>query len=205
MPIALCNVVYKVITKILASRLKDHLNDIIHPSQAAFIPSRSILDNIIINHEIMGYINSRKGRQWYMAIKVDMAKAYDMVEWDILHSIILAHSFSPVLGSLIHHCVSSVHFSILVNGSPCGFLSNSRGIRQGDPIAVLTDLLSRILSRVEGVGRLKGITILRSSPHITYFMYADDLVIYCKATPKDAKEIKECLNLYCQWSGRCIN
>lgn len=59
-PIAVCNVIYKVITKILARWLRPHLEDIIHPSQTAFIPNRAIQDNIIINHEIMMYLNSKK-------------------------------------------------------------------------------------------------------------------------------------------------
>lgn len=125
----------KVITKIIASRLKGYLIDIIHQSQATFIPYRSILDNIIINHKIMRYIKSRKGRQGYMAVKVDMANAYDMVEWDILNAIILAHGFSPTFDSLIHQCISSAYFSVLINGSSCGFFPSSRGIRQGDPIS----------------------------------------------------------------------
>lgn len=78
--IALCNVIYKIITKILAGRIKDHLDKIIHPSQSAFVPHRSILDNIIINHEVMSYLNNRKGNNGFIAVKVDMAKTYDMVE-----------------------------------------------------------------------------------------------------------------------------
>lgn len=79
-PISLCNVIYKVITKILANRLKPFLDDLIHPSQTTFIPHWSILDNVIINHEIMCFLKFRKGKKGYMVVKVDMAKAYDMVE-----------------------------------------------------------------------------------------------------------------------------
>lgn len=78
--IALCNVIYNVIIKILVAHLKAHLDLIIYPTQSAFILNRSILDNIIINHEIMVYLNAKKGRKGFMAVKVDMAKAYDMVE-----------------------------------------------------------------------------------------------------------------------------
>lgn len=158
-PIALCNVFYKVITKILALRFKGMLNDIIHPSQTAFIPSHSIMDNVIINHEAMVYLRSRRGKTGYMAVKVDMSKAYDMVEWDVLHSILSTHGFSDQFKNLIAQCISSTHFSALVNGSPCGFFQGSRGIRQGDPISpalftLLADLLSRILSRSEAQGTL---------------------------------------------------
>lgn len=79
-PIALCNIAYKVVTKLLASRLHNALFRIIHPSQVAFIPSRSIIDNCIINHVIMHYLKRKKGKNGLMAIKIDMAKAYDMVE-----------------------------------------------------------------------------------------------------------------------------
>lgn len=78
--IALCNVVYKLITKILAGRLRSLLDLIVHPLQAAFVPKRSILDNIIINQEIMFYLKNIKGSKGFMAIKVDLAKAYDRVE-----------------------------------------------------------------------------------------------------------------------------
>lgn len=84
-PSALCNVFFKIITKIIAERLRQVLEDIIHPNQAAFIPHRSIRDNIMINHEVMHYMNLKKGKLGLlMAIKIDLAKAYDRVEWDDL-------------------------------------------------------------------------------------------------------------------------
>lgn len=75
-------------------RLKAHLNDIIHPAQSTFIPTRSILDNGIINHEVMNYMNSKKGKIGFVAVKVDMAKAYDRVEWDVLIIALAAHGFN---------------------------------------------------------------------------------------------------------------
>lgn len=79
-PIALCNVFFKIITKIIAERLGQVLEDIIHPDQAAFIPHRSIRDNIMINHKVMHYMNLKKGKLGL----IDLAKAYDRVEWDDL-------------------------------------------------------------------------------------------------------------------------
>lgn len=76
-PISLCNVFLKIITKILSSRIRPILEHLIHPSQAAFIPQRSINDNIIINHEVMHYMNGKKGSTGFMAIEIDLAKAYD--------------------------------------------------------------------------------------------------------------------------------
>lgn len=89
------------------------------------------MENCIIDHEIMCYPNSKKGKKGYMAIKVDMTKTYDMVEWDILVTILRAHDFSNPFSDLIRKCLSSVNYLILVNGSPYDFFLSTRGIRQG--------------------------------------------------------------------------
>lgn len=157
----------------------------------------------------MCYMNSKKEKNGFMAIKVDMAKAYDRVEWHILGTIIAAHDFSNHFGNLIARCIFTVHYFILVNGSPCGFFPSTRGIRQGDPVSpalftLVVDLLSRILARFESASKLSGVKISRTSSRITHLMYADDLVIYCKANTVEDLEVKRCLELYYSWTGQCI-
>ncbi|KAL4377090.1 hypothetical protein GQ457_02G030170 [Hibiscus cannabinus] len=77
-PISLCNFSMKVITKILASRLKKFLPDVISPQQSAFVDGRLIQDNIILAHEAFHAIKrARKGSKGVMALKIDMEKAYD--------------------------------------------------------------------------------------------------------------------------------
>lgn len=110
---------------------------------------------------------------------------------------------------MIRECISTTSYSILINGSPFGFFPSLRGLR-GDPISptlftVLSNLLSRILACSEAVGRLSGVKVARSSPKVTHLMYADDLVIYCKATDEEAREVHDCLNFYCSWIGQSIN
>lgn len=208
-PIALCNVIYKLITKILSSGLKGLLVDIIHLNQATFIPNQSISDNCIINHEVMFYLNSKQGKTIFMAIKVDMAKAYDMVEWATLITILHNHGFCTRFCDLLIECLSTAQYFIIVNGSLCGFFSASRGIRQGDPISpalftLLSDFLSRILARAENSRCLSGVKISRGSPCVTHLMYANDLFIYCKANEAEAQEGVKCLQLYCDWTGQQI-
>lgn len=80
-PIALCNVSYKIISKILVTRLKSHLSSVISEEQAAFIPGRVITDNVLIAHEIMHALKIKKRcANSFMAIKTDISKAYDRIE-----------------------------------------------------------------------------------------------------------------------------
>lgn len=80
-PISLCNKAYKIISKILALRLKPLLPKIISPMQSAFVVKRQITDNIIIAHEIIHSVRSSKSKHTLMAIKIDMAKAFDKLSW----------------------------------------------------------------------------------------------------------------------------
>jgi hypothetical protein len=74
-PISLCNVLYKIVAKVLANLL---LPDIISPNQSDFVPGRLISDNILIAYEVAHYLRNRRGRgESYAAIKLDMCKAYD--------------------------------------------------------------------------------------------------------------------------------
>lgn len=83
-PIALYNLIYKVITKILVNRLKPFLERIISPWQSTFFPNRGMSDNIVMAHKVMHYLNKKKGKVGIMALKIDMAKAYDNVQWNLL-------------------------------------------------------------------------------------------------------------------------
>lgn len=80
-PIALCNVYYKLISKLLSRGLQPHLQALISETQSAFVPKRAISDNILITHEVLHYLKSSKAeKHYFMAIKTDMSKSYDRLE-----------------------------------------------------------------------------------------------------------------------------
>lgn len=159
-PISLCNVTYKTISKILASRLKSHLKNCISPFQMAFVAGRNIHDNSIVSHEIVHYLHKKKGQKAFMAIKIDLIKAFDRVEWSLLICILKNLGFSDQFINLINECLSTSSFSFLISGSPFGNLKPSRGIRQGDPISpflfvIYIEILSRLLAREEMLNQFK--------------------------------------------------
>jgi hypothetical protein len=126
-PISLCNVIYKIIAKVLANWLKVVLPTIISTNQNAFVPGRLITDNILIAFEALHTMKSRmKGRKGYMAVKVDMRKAYDRVEWPFLEAMMHSIGFMEKLITLIMKCVKSVTYLVLVNGQPFGRIIHTR-------------------------------------------------------------------------------
>jgi hypothetical protein len=158
----LCNVLYKLISKVLENRLKKILPQIISPTQSAFIPGRLITDNILTAYETLQTMHSRlKGKKGFMAVKLDMSKAYDRVEWQFLEEAMRRMGFAPRWVQLIMMCVMIVKYSIVVNREPCRLIHPSQGLRQGDPISpylflICAEVLSSLLTHANGEGSLIG-------------------------------------------------
>ena len=135
-PISLCNVLYKIFSKVLANRLKTILPTIITEHQSAFTKNRLIYDNILMAFESLHSMNNmNSGKFRYMAIKLDMIKAYDRVEWGYLENVMRKMGFNERWIGLIMACVKTVSYSILINGEPQGFIQPTRGIRHFAPRA----------------------------------------------------------------------
>jgi hypothetical protein len=95
-PISLCNILYKLISNVLANRLKRILPAIVFHTQSAFIPGRLITDNILVAYETLHTMHTwLSGKMGYMAVKLDISKAYDRVQWKFLEAIMQRLGFAP--------------------------------------------------------------------------------------------------------------
>jgi hypothetical protein len=145
-----------------------------------------------------------------MALKLDMSKAYDQVEWVFLEKIMSTMGFHRKWVALMMECVRSVSYSVLINGEPKGYFHPSRGLRQGDPISLYLFLfcaegLHALLSRAAVSRQLQGLSISRGGPKLTHLFFADDSVLFCRATLMECNTIMEILRKYERASGQQIN
>ena len=124
-PIALCNILYKLVSKVLANRLKKVLPQIISKSQSAFQSDKAISNNILVAFETLCHMKMKKTRKiGHMALKLDMSKVYDRLEWIFLQRIVEKKGFHPTWIGWIMECISSVTYSILVNREPKGHITS---------------------------------------------------------------------------------
>lgn len=134
-PICLSNVLMKVITKVIANRLKPVMAKLVQPTQASFIPGRLTTDNIVIAQELVHSMRYKTGKSGRMIVKVDLEKAYDRISWSFLEQVLLKIGFNAHFTSFILSSLKTTSLSVLWNGKQLETFIPGRGVRQGDPLS----------------------------------------------------------------------
>lgn len=180
------------------------------PFQAAFVPGRSIQENVILGQEVLHTMKTKKGRRGMFALKLDMKKAYDRMEWGFILQVVRAFGFGERWVRWIEQCISAVSFSVMINGSPFGFFKPERGLRQGDPLSPFlfilgAEVLSQMLARAENEWSIFGIKVALRAPPLSHLLFADDLMIFGRAKTREANRIVAILENYSTISGQRVN
>ncbi|WVZ70244.1 hypothetical protein U9M48_018924 [Paspalum notatum var. saurae] len=209
-PISLRNVIYKIISSSLAKRIKNHLPSYIHASQAAFIPGRHITSNILLAQEITHSFSLKNWNQQAFMLKIDLAKAFDRIEWRFILKGLHRRGFSAHFCRLGQECLSTSSFSVIINGQPYYDFTAQRGIRQGCPLSpylfvLAINELSLSLQEAMSHGQLTGITLGHNCPPIHSLIFADDLIVCGQTTTEEANTIKHIIDSFCIASGQIPN
>ncbi|XP_019170153.1 PREDICTED: uncharacterized protein LOC109165716 [Ipomoea nil] len=197
--------------KMIANRMKPFMDTIISESQSAFIPDRLITDNILIAAEVGHFLNRKQcGKAGWGALKLDMVKAYDKMEWTFLKQMMRALGFAERWVNLIMLCVTTVSYNILINGAVGGVVVPTRGLRQGDPLSpylfiICAEGLSMMLQQAQSLGAIHGCRVARGAPAISHLFFADDSLLFFKINAQEGSAIKRCLEHYEKLSGQSIN
>lgn len=161
--------------------------------------------------EIAHFLKRRRdGKVGYGALKLDMSKAYDRVEWNFLELAMLKLGFDQIWVTWSMRCVRTVSYSFNLNGEPRGRIFPSRGLRQGDAISpylflICAEVLSRLISAAEDSGQLHGLRICNGAPSISHLFFADDSFIFFKANSNACLVLKSIFTDYESASGQKIN
>lgn len=201
-PISLRNILYKLVAKVLANRLKSILPSTISPTQCAFVLRRLIFDNVLVAYEIMYFLHhKRKGKERFMFLKLDISKAYHRVEWSFLEQVMTKMGFGVEWILKIMGCVTSVAFAILINSEPSNTIRPSWGLREGDSLSsylflLCIESLISLLSKACDSNLITGVKICQCAPNISYLLFADDSVLFYKANMEANKKIMSILEEY---------
>jgi hypothetical protein len=207
-PIALCNVIYKILSTVMVNRLKPLLPTIISPEQTGFVKGRQILDRIVVAQEAIHSLT--KDKQKGLLIKLDLSKAYDRISWQYLIEVMRAFGFDDRWLQWVKSFISTPHFSILLNGSPSAPFNITKGLRQGHPLSpflfiIAAEGLGRIMKAHLAERKIQGLKLWGPQLPLTHQQFVDDILLFCMATLQECKAILSILEIFNDASPTEIN
>lgn len=194
-PISLCNIGYKVITKVITNRLRKILPKIIPENQGGFIHGRQLVDNFVLVQEEIHSCLRRKEKG--MVIKLDLANAFNRVRhcflFDVLHKLGFGQNFTK----WIRACISEPWIAPLVNGRAVEFFKASIGLRQWCPLSTLlfvpqASVLSFYLDKKQQDQDITGLCIARGVKSMNHALFADDTLLLGATSPLSTIKLKKC-------------
>ena len=145
-----------------------------------------------------------------MALKLDMSEAYGRVEWTWLENIMRKMGVHQKMIEVIMRCITTVTYSIRINGQTRGRIVPSRGLRQGDPLSPYLFLfcaegLLALLRRATERQNIHGVAVCRRAPRISHLFFADDSLVFCRASLEECNELQRIFTVYEAASGQQLN
>jgi hypothetical protein len=206
-PISLCNLSYKIITKIIANRIRPFLSRALAEEQLGFLKGRQILDAIGTAQECLHSIKTKNLPA--ILLKLDLKQAFDCINWNFLHLILLQCGFGAAITNWMMGCITTATLAVLINGEASKAFHSERGLRQGCPLSPLLfilvlESLNILLKRSQLAGKLTGIKASRLT-QILHLLFVDDVIIMTSASLAEWTEIFNVLNSFCSVSGLKIN
>jgi hypothetical protein len=191
-------------------RLKEYIPMLVSPYQAGFVPGRSIHENIVVAQEMIHSMHNMKGKKAYFAIKVDLSKAYDKLNWEFIWRILQEIGIPHKMMNVIMHSVTSVETNVKWNGARADYFRPQRGIRQGDPISpylfvLCIDKLSHLIMHAVETGEWRAMKAGKNGPVISHLMFADDLLLFGEATEHQMNCVMRILDVFCRLSGQQVS
>ncbi|XP_026433401.1 uncharacterized protein LOC113330803 [Papaver somniferum] len=207
-PIGLSNVFFKIITKFLATRLGTVLNRLISEERVAFMKGMNIHENIALASKLINEISTPRSFG-NVGLKLDIPQAFDTVSWEFITEVFRQYGFSETWCSWIHSILSSARIYVLINGSPEGFFSITRGLRQGDLLSplifvLIEDILSHNLSKLFANRSMHNM-VSKKGVAPTHLLFADDILVFCRGNLHSLQNLKTMLSVYEKASGQCVD
>lgn len=192
----------------LCTRLREVLPELVNVNQGAFVEGRSILHNVLLAQELIkGYDQSRISPR--CVLKIDLQKAYDSLSLEFLIELLEALRFPSVFVGWLRECICTVTYAVKINGENKGRIEGQRGLGQGDPLSPLLfvlamEYLTRLLKKAAGTREFQYHPGCKKE-QIINLCFADDLLIFCKATPVTVQSVLSAFNEFSKISCMVAN